>query len=145
MKHGRPTTRPVPSRPEAPESCSKCRLTKPRKEFYPDNRRKRGVGSYCKACHNETCKVLLRRERRAALLHYSGGKFICACCFEFHYEFLNLDHVNGGGGQHRKELRLGSAFYRYLRQQGWPKGYRVLCYNCNFSKGFYGYCPHGNC
>jgi hypothetical protein len=30
----------------------------------------------------------------------------------------------------------------YLRTHGYPSGFRVLCHNCNFSFGHYGYCPH---
>jgi hypothetical protein len=29
-----------------------------------------------------------------------------------------------------------------LRQNSYPTGYRVLCHNCNFALGHYGYCPH---
>lgn len=32
--------------------------------------------------------------------------------------------------------------YRWLKQQGFPTGFRVLCMNCNFSYGLHGYCPH---
>lgn len=29
-----------------------------------------------------------------------------------------------------------------LKRNKFPKGYRILCHNCNLSKSFYGYCPH---
>jgi hypothetical protein len=29
-----------------------------------------------------------------------------------------------------------------LRRDNYPDGYRVLCANCNFSRGIHGYCPH---
>jgi hypothetical protein len=32
--------------------------------------------------------------------------------------------------------------YLYLRANHYPLGYRVLCMNCNFAIGHYGYCPH---
>ena len=81
--------------------------------------------------------------RLGVLQHYSGGTPHCACCGEKHMEFLCIDHIDGGGGKHRKELRGGSVlFYEWLRKQGYPSGYRVLCHNCNMSLGFYGYCPH---
>jgi hypothetical protein len=32
--------------------------------------------------------------------------------------------------------------YVWLRDNGWPEGYRVLCHNCNSARGLYGYCPH---
>jgi len=67
-----------------------------------------------------------------------GG--ICACCQEARPEFLAIDHVNGGGTRHRASS--GSALYAILKRQGWPKGLRVLCHNCNSALGFFGYCPH---
>jgi hypothetical protein len=67
-----------------------------------------------------------------------GGK--CSCCGETAFEFLTCDHING---QNRKEDRKGADLYRKLRRLGWPKDkYRLLCINCNFSIGHYGYCPH---
>jgi hypothetical protein len=64
-----------------------------------------------------------------------GGK--CQKCGETHWEFLTVDHVNGGGNQHRKELGTGGGpnFYRWLKKQGYPNnGYQLLCFNCNDSK-----------
>ena len=85
-----------------------------------------------------TLSVLrMRRLRREALAHY-GGK--CACCGEKQYEFLVIDHVNGGGNKHRKSIK--NKFYDWLKQNDFPKGFQVLCHNCNMAKGFYGICPH---
>lgn len=54
---------------------------------------------------------------------------------------MALDHVDGGGTQHR--LKMGSKnIFSFLRQQGYPEGFQVLCHNCNAAKGFYGGCPH---
>jgi len=66
----------------------------------------------------------------------------CACCGEWRLEFLTLDHIDGGGNQHRKSGMTGRKFYLWLKREGFPPGYRVLCMNCNCSIGFYGYCPH---
>ncbi len=79
----------------------------------------------------------------AALVRYSGPVPCCACCREANLEFLQIDHINGGGTAHIKELfRQGMTFYRWLHGEGYPEGFRVLCSNCNFSLGHYGYCPH---
>jgi hypothetical protein len=86
-----------------------------------------------------------QRERRKivraeVIKHYSGK---CACCGEENVEFLCIDHIKGGGTQERKDHnRRGHAFYEHLRRQNYPEGYRVLCHNCNFAMGIYGYCPH---
>ena len=66
----------------------------------------------------------------------------CACCGEHTAEFLSMDHMSGGGRQHRKQLP-GGDIYLWLKRQGFPKDqFRLLCHNCNFSRGVYGYCPH---
>lgn len=81
-----------------------------------------------------------RKYRMAALGAY-GGK--CACCGESCYEFLGIDHIDGGGGKHRKELlKSGTHIYLWLKKNDYPDGYRVLCHNCNLAIGFYGACPH---
>lgn len=84
---------------------------------------------------------LRRRYREEAFAAY-GGK--CACCGESEYEFLTIDHAQGGGRKERAELGiLGAAgFARWLAKQGYPEGYRVLCHNCNSAYGYYGHCPH---
>ncbi len=73
----------------------------------------------------------------------------CACCGENTYEFLAVDHIHGGGNQHRKKITGrgggGGAFYRWLRNNGFPKDdFRLLCHNCNLARAFYGKCPHEN-
>lgn len=82
-----------------------------------------------------------RKLRLSALGHYSEGQIKCRCCGEEHLEFLAIDHIGGGGGAHRKELK-GMRLYQWLKNQDYPKGFQVLCHNCNQSLGAYGYCPH---
>lgn len=75
-----------------------------------------------------------------------GGAY-CACCGEDHFEFLSIDHINGGGSKHRRELKSsGKSYnmYQWLRANNYPEGFRVLCMNCNCAMGLYGYCPHSN-
>lgn len=81
-----------------------------------------------------------RRKLRFEVLDAYGG--CCECCGEDNHEFLGIDHINGGGTQHRKETGAGHAFNQWLKRNGFPEGFRVLCHNCNLSYGFYGYCPH---
>jgi hypothetical protein len=66
----------------------------------------------------------------------------CACCGESEKNFLSIDHVNGGGRQERKRIGSGSAFHAKIIKANFPPEYRVLCHNCNFSNGIYGFCPH---
>lgn len=83
-------------------------------------------------------------DKRRCLEHYSKSSLRCACCNESIYDFLTIDHVNGGGNKHRKSLGLisSNSFFRWLIKNNFPGGYIVLCYNCNCSKGKLGYCPH---
>lgn len=76
-----------------------------------------------------------------AMMAYGGH---CTCCGETRIEFLTLDHIhNDGAEKRRKGAGGGMKFYASLKVAGYPKGdLQVLCMNCNFSKGVYGYCPH---
>lgn len=89
----------------------------------------------------------LRRIRVFVLQHYSGTIPKCACCGETEMKFLSLDHVNGGGTQHRKKITKdgsgkGGNMAYWIFRNGFPEGFQVLCHNCNMAKGFYGICPH---
>jgi predicted restriction endonuclease len=79
---------------------------------------------------------------RQQVLKMYGGK--CACCGEAHQEFLQIDHIDGTGADHRKSgCGVGHRFYRWLVKNGCPRdNYRLLCSNCNWARGRYGYCPH---
>ena len=48
--------------------------------------------------------------------------------------------LTGGGTKHRKEVN--GKVYEELRRLGFPEGYRVLCWNCNWAYRLNGYCPH---
>jgi hypothetical protein len=81
------------------------------------------------------------RDRKIQIINGYGGK--CECCGETNFEFLTLDHINGGGNKERTTTAKGFGLYRRLIKEGFPReGYRLLCMNCNFSLGKYGYCPH---
>ncbi len=81
-----------------------------------------------------------RKYKYKAIFYYSGGEMKCICCGETIYEFLSIDHINGGGNKHRKEIRKNIG--EWLIKNNYPSGYRVLCHNCNSSLGHNHYCPH---
>jgi len=82
-----------------------------------------------------------RDERRFEVLSiYGGNPPKCKCCGETEIKFLGIDHINGGGLKHRKEIR--GSIYVWLEKNNYPNGYQVLCHNCNLAKGFYDKCPH---
>lgn len=87
--------------------------------------------------------------KRDVINAYSDGQMCCACCKEACMDFLTLDHVDGNGAEHRRELKdegvgWGSSFYIHLRKTGYPNEpkLQVLCYNCNCAKRRLGICPH---
>lgn len=84
-------------------------------------------------------KAQTRDVKSAAIAAYGGE---CACCGEAGYEFLTIDHPKGDGQEHRKAVGNGTAVYWDLKKRGYPAEYRLLCMNCNHSRGMYGYCPH---
>lgn len=153
------------------KTCKKCLITKPTTEFYNNTWNKKPA-SRCKECvlklgriwwsknrearnaqkasyrakYPEKIKQFnynwRRRQRDTVLEHY--GKF-CACCGEDTYEFLSLDHINGGGTVERKAvINKAGSFYHWVIKQNFPDHYQILCHNCNLAKGFYGKCPHKN-
>lgn len=90
--------------------------------------------------HKGNVKKFRVKLRNEVLAKYGG---ICQCCNETTPEFLCIDHINGGGGKHRKQLnKTGQGFYQWLKNNNYPPGFRVLCHNCNMALGHYGYCPH---
>jgi len=96
-------------------------------------------GKEKKKLYNKTYNNNLRLE---ILKHYSGGTEKCACCGIREIEFLTIDHIKGGGAKHRKEVGQGTTFYNWIKRNNFPKGFRILCMNCNHSLGHYGYCVH---
>jgi len=109
----------------------------------------REVGFHLRKTCSQEHKALYRQQfdrgryarlRDKVLEHY-GKK--CVCCGETRKEFLALDHKNGEGQKHRRELG-GGAFrmYRWAVRNGYPDTFQILCHNCNMALGCCGYCPH---
>jgi hypothetical protein len=94
----------------------------------------------CRKKQNAHARVLRSTSKFVVFNHYGG--FVCSCCGTTEPEFLTLEHLNGGGTKHRREVGYGSDFYRWIIKNNFPPGYAILCMNCNFAKGKYGYCPH---
>jgi hypothetical protein len=82
----------------------------------------------------------------AAFVAYGGPHCSCPGCPEQSsvLDFLTIDHIDGGGNRHRREIGHGGvSIYRWLKNNGYPVGYRVLCYNCNAARHHNGgSCPH---
>lgn len=85
-------------------------------------------------------KNSLRRDKAVkyeVLSYYSQGTPRCAVCGELDIIVLCLDHIDGSGAEQRKQNRVtGIHLYYRLRKNGFPKGFQVLCANCNVRKQF---------
>ena len=89
---------------------------------------------------NQRARASKRQLKQQVFTAYGGA---CACCGDTTPEFLSLDHVGGGGTAHRRFRGGNNAIvYKDVIAQGFPLTFRVLCLNCNLSRGYYGYCPH---
>lgn len=88
------------------------------------------------------------RKLREDVFRAYGGKCACPPCGEDNLLFLTIDHVNGGGNKHRREalgshLKAGVHTYVWLRRNGYPEGFQILCYKCNMGRWRTGgTCPH---
>lgn len=129
--------------------CAKCRRTAKRScarcgtEFVGSMQLRRYCSTGCRqATIDEQRKEAHRKRRTEALRAYGGGVPACVCCGETGLLFLSLDHVNGGGHQHRRETG-GGGFYSWLKRHNYPAGFQILCHNCNLGRQLNGgICPH---
>lgn len=128
-------------------SCISC------KEKRKQSFRERVAHNLCGACGRRPiekrnrcshCRNVSAKRRFQIFLEvidaYGGAK--CVCCGENNIKFLTIDHVDGGGNEHRRQI--GSPnIYGWLRRNNYPKGFQVLCYNCNCGRARNGgICPH---
>lgn len=135
--------------------CTKCKIKKENKFFYKDEQTKDKLRSCCKFCDDLKNKVYHEKHRderlayfsskrenkkQKVLQHYSKSKTpFCNCCGSVIKEFLTIDHINGNGNKHR--IKSGKDMYHILHKENYPKGFQVLCMNCNFAKGVSSKCP----
>lgn len=107
-----------------------------------------------------TQKRAYDKVRLEILTHYSGGIPKCACCGESGLPFLTIDHIDGKGADHRREIGMvqgtalqtanqkikvnigGNGLPYWLKKNNYPEGFQILCANCNFAKRQKPICPH---
>jgi hypothetical protein len=78
----------------------------------------------------------------------------CNCCgLNTHVAFLTTDHIAGKNNidSEHELIKLGYTsklknhlLMRWIIKHNFPKGFQILCHNCNTAKGFYGKCPLEN-
>jgi hypothetical protein len=100
------------------------------------------------------------KENRLKVLQYYSKHLsksnipCCNCCgLNSHIEFLTVDHIAGRQEMDSKpELKKlkyisklsGTALVIWIIKNNFPKGFQILCHNCNQTKGYYGQCPLEN-
>jgi hypothetical protein len=98
------------------------------------------------------------KENRLKVLQYYSKHLsnsnipCCNCCGEdSHIEFLTIDHIAGKQEMNTepelKQLKYtsklsGTSLVIWIKKNNFPKGFQILCHNCNQTKGYYGKCPH---
>jgi hypothetical protein len=103
--------------------------------------------------NREKSKAIQKRSydkaRLESLIKYSGDPPRCGCCEETILEFLTIDHIDGKGAEHRRQIEKeygwkigGNQLVFWLKRNNYPPGFQVLCANCNFGKRTGQKCPH---
>jgi len=114
-----------------------------KKYYYKDLEKTRTIKAKSAYKHQTKRNEIVRnksKEMRKTFLEMYGNK--CACCGETTYEFLTLEHKNGQRGIEKSRKKSGKHSYAIAIREYRPDLYEILCWNCNCSKGRYGYCPH---
>jgi hypothetical protein len=84
----------------------------------------------------------VREQLKAEAVAAYGGRCACPGCHVHHAELLTIDHINGDGGAHRKQLgRSSRDFCKWLKKQGYPAAFQALCGSCNLAKSDRPQCP----
>lgn len=152
--------------------CGGCSGTKPCTDFHRDKSKNCGHTTICKPCVSAKQKATRvgdpeayatkltemkayakrpdvvakriakdRADKRKAVELYGN---VCVCCGITGLEFLTFDHVGGWGAEHRSADSSATSIVKWIRRRGWvidPR-LRLLCWNCNCSRGIFGFCPH---
>lgn len=124
--------------------CQDCsvKMTKVSADRY-QARREAGKCNYCDndpvpgstMCQYHLDKTHDQRvaARREVITHYTNGTCACVLCGDAEFTHLEIDHIDGGGRDHAREIQVGSGsgLIGWIRRNNFPEGFRVLCRNCN--------------
>ena len=116
-------------------------------------------------------KVDRKKRKQEVFAHYSkklsnSDIACCNCCGYTGIEFLTIDHIVPKREMEKKFQRMvktinenvsitskdimagfnanrkADPLCQWLITNNFPKGFQILCWNCNFAKGILGKCPH---
>ena len=112
-------------RPEMKERARQYEQRPERKEYKRQQRQRPEVKEYGRQYSRQYNQNL-----RSQIIQLYGGR--CLGCGNPHLDFLEIDHILGGGRQHLKECGGNHQMYRTIFAEGCrPDKYRVLCKACN--------------
>ena len=135
------------------KKCTKCGEIKPLLEFYGHHLGAGARMSVCKVCYLEHQKrpevkaykkKYKQRVKRAAFDRI--GDMRCALCGCDEMIFLTVDHADGNGAAHRKQLNgtngrfsnhIGSWIIKATDEELAEWNLRILCYNCNCALNYH--------
>ena len=103
---------------------------------------KEGTKLLCVSCAG---KRDARRRKLKDRVYSEYGGYVCNCCGETGRKFLTIDHIDNNGSFMRKNVHGSSSLslLMWLRKNSYPKGFQILCWNCQLGKYHNGgVCPH---
>ena len=112
------------------------------------------TGRICKDCYREYSRLLAKKlykkdpdkykkrvkshkdRLKIEIFSYYSPELVCQKCGFNDIRALSIDHIKGGGNEHRKQLKrgAGASFYEWLKANNFPEGFQVLCMNCQIIK-----------
>lgn len=69
-------------------------------------------------------------KRISVLNHYCNNNIKCAHCCCKDIDCLTIDHIDGGGKKHMRNIGFGSHLINWLIKNNFPEGFQILCCNC---------------
>ena len=132
---------PVPDQPfpflkrpkrewEKMKTCSKCKKTKNFKEFYPDNRNRNNLSSFCKTCYSDASRQYYKNNRDKILENIRKQKYNLDAIT--HSQML--EEQNGVCAICKLPPTGKTLGVDHNHKTGKVRG--LLCLNCNFLLGF---------
>ena len=80
--------------------------------------------------HSKYDKKRRAKIKSDVIYHYSNGTMKCKCGYS-DIGALCLDHIKNDGAKDRRQRVAANRLYLWLIKNDYPKGYQVLCFNCN--------------
>lgn len=108
-----------------------------RRHYYLHREKRLKLNAKWRLEHREQLLSRRRSDRQSlkheVLAHYSGDPPKCQRCGFQDIRALSVGHIRGNGKKHR--MQIGQLnLHEWLKRQGYPEGFQVLCMNCQWIK-----------